>query len=44
MNTDICSFFLYIPSVLWYCWWATEGHPACKTGCWFVSGDILTGV
>jgi len=22
-----------------------EGHPACKrTGCWFVGGDILTGV
>jgi len=20
-----------------------EGHPACKTGCWFVGGDDSTG-
>ena len=22
---------------------AQEGHPVCKTGCWFIGGDDLTG-
>jgi len=38
MECDIFPFIALTPLV-----GRQEGHPACKNGCWFVAGDILTG-